>query len=201
MRREERTLRRLRGAAAPLGIAILCIALSLGGDAARELLRYERTALTDLELWRLVTAHFVHLSFGHTMLNVTALAIIAVLLDSVLDSLDWIVATSVAALAIDVGLYWLAPQVAWYVGLSGVLHGILTTGALVLAAARDRFGVIILVLIAAKIAWEQWAGPLPFSELASGGPVVTEAHLYGAFGGVVAFGALHGVRGPRVAPL
>jgi rhomboid family GlyGly-CTERM serine protease len=201
MRRENRSLMRLRAAAAPLGIAVLCIILSLGGDAARELLRYERMALADLELWRLISAHLVHLSFGHTVLNVTALAIIALLLDSVLDSLDWIVAASAAALAIDLGLYWLAPQVSWYVGLSGVLHGILATGALVLAAARDRFGVIILVIIAAKIAWEQWAGPLPFSELTSGGTVVTEAHLYGALGGAVAFGALRWIRGSRIASL
>ena len=201
MQRYARASTKLARAAAPLVIAFLCVTLSIGGEGTRELLRYERAALADFELWRLATAHLVHLSFGHTALNVTALAIIALLLDSVLDSLDWIVAASISALAIDLGLYTFAPEVAWYVGLSGVLHGILAAGALALAAARIHLGAIILVLVVAKIAWEQWAGPLPFSELTSGGPVVTDAHLYGGVGGAIAFAALYGIRGSRSASL
>ena len=201
MLRDLRALNSLTRAAAPLVMAILCVGVAVGGESARELLRYERAALGDLELWRLVTAHLVHLSLGHTALNVTALAIIALLFDAVLDTCDWIVTASVSALAIDLGLYAFNPEVVWYVGLSGALHGIVVTGALVLAVARIRLGVILLVLVGGKIAWEQWAGPLPLSELTSGGPVVTEAHLYGAIGGAVAFAALYWIRGPRIASL
>jgi rhomboid family GlyGly-CTERM serine protease len=175
--------------------------LALGGDVARELFRYDRAALADFELWRLATAHLVHLSIGHTALNVIALAIIALLFDSVLDSLDWIVAAAMSALAIDLGLYAASPEVAWYVGLSGALHGIMVAGALTLAIARSRFGAIMLVIVVAKIAWEHFAGPVPFSELTSGGPVVTDAHLYGAVGGAVACVALRLIRGPRIASL
>jgi rhomboid family GlyGly-CTERM serine protease len=197
----ERALTTLARAAVPLAIAILCVLFALGGDGARELFRYERTALAAGELWRLATGHLVHLSPGHTALNVTALAIIALLFDAVLDSLDWLVAASVSAFAIDAGLYVLNPEVSWYVGLSGALHGILVTGALALAVARIRFGLILLALVVAKIGWELWRGPLPFSELTSGGPVVTEAHLYGALGGALAFAALHWIRGSRIASL
>jgi rhomboid family GlyGly-CTERM serine protease len=141
------------------------------------------------------------LSAGHTALNVIALAIVALLFDSVLDSVDWIVATSMSALAIDLGLYAASPEVAWYVGLSGALHGIMVAGALVLAIARSPFGAILLLVVVAKIAWEHFAGPLPFSELTSGGPVVTDAHLYGAMGGAVAGAALYLIRGSRIASL
>jgi rhomboid family GlyGly-CTERM serine protease len=141
------------------------------------------------------------LSFGHTVLNVTALALIALLLDSVLDSVDWVVAVSISALAIDIGLYAFTPTVAWYVGLSGTLHGIMVTGALALVVARSRLGAILLVLVIAKVVWELFAGPVPFSELASGGDVVTDAHLYGAVGGAVAYAALRAIRGSRIASL
>jgi rhomboid family GlyGly-CTERM serine protease len=198
---EVRAPTRLLRAAAPLGIAVLCIALAFGSDGARELFRYDRAALAEFELWRLATAHLIHLSAGHTALNVIALAIIAFLFDSVLDSLDWIVAASMSALAIDLGLYAGSPEVAWYVGLSGALHGIMVAGALALAVARSRFGAILLLIVVAKIAWENIAGPLPFSEATSGGPVVTEAHLYGAVGGAVAFAALYWIRGARIASL
>jgi rhomboid family GlyGly-CTERM serine protease len=198
---DARALTRLARCGAPLVIAVLCIALALGGDGARELLRYDRALLSDFELWRLVSAHLVHLSAGHTALNVIALAIIALLFESVLDSFDWIVAASLSALAIDLGLYAASPEVAWYVGLSGALHGIMVAGALALAIARSRLGAILLLMVVAKIAWEHFAGPLPFSELTSGGPVVTDAHLYGAAGGAVAYAALYLIRGSRIAPL
>jgi rhomboid family GlyGly-CTERM serine protease len=201
MVRDVRALTRLSRSGAPLVIAVLCIALALGGDVARELFRYDRAALADFELWRLATAHLVHLSIGHTALNVIALAIIALLFESVLDSFDWIVAAAMSALAIDLGLYAASPEVAWYVGLSGALHGIMVAGALTLAIARSRFGAIMLVIVVAKIAWEHFAGPVPFSELTSGGPVVTDAHLYGAVGGAVACVALRLIRGPRIASL
>jgi rhomboid family GlyGly-CTERM serine protease len=198
---DARALTRFARFGAPLVIAVLCIALTLGGDSARELFRYDRVALADLELWRLASAHLVHLSVGHTALNVIALAIIAVLFDSVLDSIDWIVAACLSALAIDLGLFAASPEVAWYVGLSGALHGIMVAGALTLAVARSRFGAIMLLLVIGKIAWEHFAGPVPFSELTSGGPVVTDAHLYGAVGGAVAGAALYLIRGSRIASL
>jgi rhomboid family GlyGly-CTERM serine protease len=198
---DARALTRLARFGAPLAIAVVCVALAFGGDGARELFRYDRAALADFELWRLASAHLVHLSAGHTALNVIALAIIALLFDSVLDSFDWIVAASMSALAIDLGLYAANPEVAWYVGLSGALHGIMVAGALALAVARSHFGTILLVIVAAKITWEHFAGPLPFSELTSGGPVVTEAHLYGAVGGVVAWATLYMIRRSRIASL
>lgn len=201
MLRDAGALTRLARTAAPLALAVLCLALALGGDGAREMLRYERAALADFELWRLISAHLVHLSFGHTVLNVTALALIAILFESALDSLDWIVAASISAVAIDVGLYAFSPAVAWYVGLSGALHGIMVTGALALVVARSRLGAILLALVVAKVAWEHFAGPVPFSELASGGNVVTDAHLYGAVGGAVAYAALRAIRGSRIASL
>ena len=46
-------------------------------------------------------------------------------------------------------------------------------------------GFILLLLLVAKISWEQFSGPVPGSELTSGGPVVVDAHLYGALGGVL----------------
>jgi len=191
----------LRRWAVPLGIALLCIALSLGGDIARELGRYERVALAEGEVWRLVAAHLVHLGAGHVALNLAALGILVLLFDGVLDGTAWAASAGASALAIDAGLYWLAPDVDWYVGLSGVLHGIVAAGSIGLIAARAPSGYALLLLVTAKLAWEQWAGPLPHSELMSGGPVVVAAHLYGAAGGAVAFVLLAMVRRHRSPPV
>jgi len=118
-------------------------------------------------------------------LNLSALAIMAALLDGVLDTFEWYCVGLAAALGIDVGLYFLSPEVEWYVGLSGVLHGWLAAGALRLVLEGELLGWPLLLGVAGKVLWEQWAGPLPFSESSSGGPVVVDAHLYGALSGIV----------------
>ena len=88
--------------------------------------------------------------------------------------------------AIDVGLWFVNTQLQWYVGLSGVLHGILAAG-IVVSLRSPRIELLALgLLLVAKLGWEQAYGPLPGSEGSSGGPVVVAAHLYGAIGGALA---------------
>jgi len=178
----------------PLGVALLSVVLSLGGDTLRELARYERGELLAGDIWRLVTAHLVHLGMGHTILNVGALGILVWLFDEILDNAEWAVVMLASALSIDAGLYWFASDVDWYVGLSGVLHGVMIAGSLKLLAARAPIGMLLLLLTLGKLAWEQWGGPVPYSELTAGGPVVVEAHLFGAIGGVAGLALLMLVR-------
>ena len=71
-----------------------------------------------------------------------------------------------------------------------MLHGWFAAGALAMtrdSAPRERrFGAILLALIVLKLVYEQWLGPLPMTAESAGGPVVVDAHLFGALGGVVA---------------
>ena len=60
-------------------------------------------------------------------------------------------------------------------------------GGLRLVFERLLLGIPIVLSVVAKLAWEQVAGPLPFSEATAGGGVVIAAHLYGAVGGLVWF--------------
>jgi rhomboid family GlyGly-CTERM serine protease len=167
-------------------VAVICLVLGVGGAAARSWGQYERTGIESGELWRLVTAHFVHLGWGHLILNLVALALIALLFDDLLTDVDWIAATLAAALAIDAGLYVWDNDVSWYVGLSGVLHGHVALGALLLTLERSGVGAALALGLIGKIAWEQHAGPIPLTQASAGGPVVVAAHLYGALGGIAA---------------
>ena len=87
--------------------------------------------------------------------------------------------------AIDLGLWLGSPQLAWYVGLSGLLHGMLAAGIVAGLAHRNSEALILAVVVAGKLAWEQFAGPLPGSEATSGGAVIVDAHLYGVIGGAL----------------
>jgi rhomboid family GlyGly-CTERM serine protease len=179
-------IRRLRENWAVVALALLCLALAAGGDEARVLGRYERVAIENGEYWRLVTAHLVHLSFGHLWPNVAALAILGLLLDDVIRNADWWRVAAASAAAIDVGLYLYQPGVLWYVGLSGVLHGVVAAGAIALFTRhRALAGALGLGLIV-KLTFEQIYGAVPFTAESVGGPVVVSAHLYGALGGGLA---------------
>lgn len=184
-----------------LALAAAAALAALGGDAARDALRYERGALEAGEGWRLLTGHLVHLGWGHLAMNLAALGLIRLVVADAFSTKDWIAAFAVSALGIDLGLYVLSPAVDWYVGLSGVLHGLIAAAALVMLRTQPALGVLLGGGVLLKLLVEQTAGPLPLSESTAGGPVIAEAHLYGAAAGAL-YGALRATSRRRApAPL
>ena len=183
------SVRRLRDSWVIVALLVVCVVLAAGGDAVRELGRYERDAIESGEYWRLVTGHLVHLGLGHLWPNLAALAIIGLLFEGVFRNADWLRIGAASMAAIDIGLYVLDPDVSWYVGLSGVLHGYVAAGALALIVRRERVGVVLAVGLTAKIVFEQVVGPVPFTAASVGGPVVVAAHFYGVVGALLAEGA------------
>jgi rhomboid family GlyGly-CTERM serine protease len=157
-------------------------------EPVRLALRYERTAVLAGEYWRLLTGHFVHGSTAHLALNLAGLALVAVLFARDFSLGEWLLILLASIAAIDIGFVFYEPQLEWYVGFSGVLHGALAAGAIAWWRHESRHLALALSLIVvAKLAWEQWRGALPFSGDMS---VIVDAHLYGALGGALAAGVL-----------
>lgn len=188
----------LSGALWPAVTLVLISALILlAGDAARVELRYERSALDELELWRLVTGHLVHLGIGHFLLNAAGLLLVALLVGDAFTARAWWLVVGVCVFTIDAAFWLLYPTLEWYVGLSGVLHGMLVAGVVMSIRTRTLESGLIAAAVAAKLLFEQIIGPLPGSEASSGGAVVVDAHLYGAIGGLVSIAILAGLRRAR----
>ena len=168
-----------------LGLVLLTLVLlSLLGEDARLALRYEREAVLQGEYWRLVTGHLVHGSTQHLLLNGAGLGLIAALFPHDYSWRAWLLIALFSLLAIDIGFVFYEPQLFWYVGLSGVLHGALAAGAIAWGRHESRpLAVLLSAIFVGKLAWEQWQGALPLS---GGLPVVVDAHLYGALGGALA---------------
>ncbi|MFI4914653.1 MAG: rhombosortase [Steroidobacterales bacterium] len=164
-------------------LTVLLWVPAVGGDRWRLALRYDRGALLARQWWRLLSAHLVHLDARHIALNAAGLLLLWALFARVLRPWQWLIVTLITALGIDAGLWWLAPQVQWYVGASGVLHGVWSGGTVALLRQRERFGVAVLALLVVKLAYERIADTTPF---AYGLPVVPQAHFYGACAGALA---------------
>lgn len=169
----------------PLALSVVIIGLGLLGDAAQEWLRYDRAAILDGQWWRLLGAHLVHLGPGHLLMNLAGLWLVWALVGSALSERGWLVLMCADALITGLGLLIFNPQLGWYVGLSGVLHGLLVAGAVSEVRGGRRDAWLLLAALAFKLGWEQWAGPLPGSEASAGGTVIVDAHLYGALGGLL----------------
>jgi rhomboid family GlyGly-CTERM serine protease len=171
----------IRGVVLALACAAL-LAATLGGDAVRSALRYDRNALAAGEWWRVVTGHLVHLSFEHAAVDVLALVLLWMLFGRDYSPRAWLLVLAGAAAAIDLGLWVADSTLIWYVGSSGVLHGVFAAGVVAHLKRGERDGWLLGALLVAKLTYEQSVGALPLVP----GPVVIDAHLYGALGGTLA---------------
>lgn len=172
-------------------VAMICIVLLLWPDGFTAV-RWQRGAISDGQWWRVISAHFAHLGLLHACANLAGMALVIELLGASVRAADAVWVMLVSALAIVAGLAWLNPAVVWYAGLSGVVHGLWAGCALLgcrrlavpapkLALHAAALGVLVLKLMLPS---------LPWGALASGLPVVTQSHLYGALGGAAAALAL-----------
>lgn len=168
-----------------LVLLIVCMLLALAGEPARTLLRYDRTGLQHGEIWRLVTGSFVHLGWSHLLEDMLGALLLWLLFEEWLAGQRFLWVLLAGSLGVGAGLYLGSPDVQWYVGISGALDTVWAVGALCMLRDHDRFGVWLGGFLVLKLLYEQTAGPLPFSASATGGAVVVDAHLYGAFTGAV----------------
>jgi rhomboid family GlyGly-CTERM serine protease len=169
----------------PLIYIAIAVLIMLGGEAAQELLRYDRVWLGQGEVWRFVSGHLTHMGWPHLALNSAGLVLVWYLVGGTFSNRSWLLIIAVTLATIDVAFWFRNPELYWYVGMSGLLHGLLAAGIVAQLGKLNAETGILLLLLSAKIVWEQWNGPVPGSEATSGGTVIVDAHLYGALGGIL----------------
>jgi rhomboid family GlyGly-CTERM serine protease len=181
----------------PAALILLIALLGLGGDAVRDALNYDRVAIHGGEVWRLLTANFVHLGWWHLFLNVLGIVVLVLLCPESLEWAVWARRILVVGTGMSLGLYLFVPGTRWYVGASGLIHGLFVLGlGRQVLKQRDLIAAGCLAYLIGKIAWELSTGVPISDEKAIGGAVLVESHLYGslsALGYGLIFGAFTGV--------
>lgn len=158
------------------------------------------TAAPGTEIWRLATGQLVHVSWTHLLLNILGLSLVWLLVGDAFGGLGWILVTLVCLAAVNVGLIIYSPDVAWYAGLSGLLHGLIVAGALANWNRSRYVSVALLVFVVSKLIFEHYKIGLVAAEQLIGASVISDAHVYGAVGGVLA-GIAALVGGSWVSPI
>jgi rhomboid family GlyGly-CTERM serine protease len=166
-----------------LGICAALLLIQAGGGAAGSVLRYDRDGLHAGQWWRLLTGHVIHLGYEHAVLDIAGLVLMWALFARDYSPRQWLLIIGLSVIGVDAGLWLLSWTTQWYVGSSGVLHGVLAAGACAHLRRREPDGWILVLFLIGKLVYEQAQGALP---LTAGGAVIVDAHLYGAVGGALA---------------
>lgn len=174
----------------PLAIGALAFLAMAGGLDALYWLRYEREAILGGEVWRVLTGHLAHMGWAHLVVNLGGLLLIWLIFSRMLGTARWALVFGCCALGVSLGLLLFHPDLRWYVGMSGVLHGMFVAGAVAGIHAGYRAEWLLLGFLALKLGWEQVQGAMPGTEDFVGGLVIVDAHLYGALTGLAVILAL-----------
>ncbi|HSW33865.1 MAG TPA: rhombosortase [Steroidobacteraceae bacterium] len=173
--------------ALPVALSALLLAIYFVVPGAAPAWRYDRAAILDGEAWRLVTGHLLHADVHHLGWNVFGVLLVWFLFARDYTPRQWLAILLASTAVTSAGFLLLEPELEWYVGFSGVLHGCMAAGLVAwLRSTRDPLTWLVAGLFAAKLAWEHFQGALPFTAGTLSLPVVHEAHTYGAIGGVLA---------------
>lgn len=176
----------------PLVLMALILLLALGGQGVREALRYARPEVEAGQWWRLVTCSFVHLGWWHLLLNEIGVLVLVLLCPEPLPWTIWVRRILFLAVGMGLGLHFLVPATSWYVGFSGVAHGLFLLGLVrPVIREKDLIAAGCIAYLVGKIAWELHSGAPVSDEQAIGGKVLVESHLYGTLS-AVAYGLIFG---------
>jgi rhomboid family GlyGly-CTERM serine protease len=167
-------------------LSVLAIGAYAGGPRLFTRLAYDRFAILHGEVWRLLTTYLVHAGLGHLVWNLAATGIVWVAVARALRARAWLAVALCVGLGSSVGVLLLRPEVRVMAGLSGLLHGLFAAGAAVELRRGERLAGLLLMVLAAKIAWEQLVGPTLFGGAVLSDRIAIHAHAYGAAAGLLA---------------
>jgi len=164
----------------------------LGGPALWD---YSRSAITDGQVWRVLSGHFVHLNTTHLLMNSLGLLGIVAVWGTALNGARPLWLSMSIGLGISVSLWLGEPQLQHYAGASGVLHGLFAAGIILARDLDLRFRLFAGAALIAKLIAETQFNT-GSAELI-GAPVIHAAHQWGALWGAVLASAYVAVTATR----
>ncbi len=165
-------------------LLLISFAMYMFGGPAAEGLVFDRQAIMQGELWRLLIGHWVHADLEHLAWNLIAFGILGWMIETSLGHLKLYTALIAGMCGVNAWVWWFIPGLDFYCGLSGILNTLLFV-ILIDGWRRSRNYIFPLVVIGAtaKIGLELFQSSAIFTN--TSWPAVPEAHLAGALAAVI----------------
>lgn len=157
---------------------LLVICQQIMGDHGK-LLAMNSKAILKGDVWRLLSAYFIHANWQHLGINAASLFAAFCLFPEILKRQILLPILLLNALLLSLVMMIILPPQGYYYGFSALLYGLLATSAIYLIK-RNPFSYWVLGFLILKLGSEQIFGPLQSSEELVQGNVATWGHLSGA---------------------
>ena len=152
-----------------------------------EPLIWDRQAVDLGQWWRMWTGHFLHSNHYHLLLNLGGLAVIFSLHQPHYRTWPLMLFSTLSMVMISIGVWLWVPGIERYVGLSALLHGLFTWGALMDIQRGWRSGWLLLLGVLLKVGWEQFSGGEGATSDLIDARVAVEAHLLGVLSALLIY--------------
>ncbi|MEJ2470874.1 MAG: rhombosortase [Desulfuromonadales bacterium] len=164
-----------------IGIALASL-IVFGNPWLSDQALYDRLAIQQGQLWRLLTAPLAHLSTSHLVWNLLLFLLFGAMLETCRRR-SMILISVLTALTTGIIYLLFVPNLTYYGGLSGLLTGLVAYLALIRIDQRENsrsLWIVVLVLLLAKIGVESVINqPLFVATAGTNFHVLPSSHLIG----------------------
>ena len=159
---------------------------------------YDRESVENGDYWLLLSANFTHLNWTHFSLNLFGISLLTYLHWEHYLLKSFLPLILLCAFLVTCGLHWINTDISSYVGLSGVLHGLLAWGIAQDIGKGKALGWLLAIFLVLKLGLELFGiGSSTTTDMIDA-PVITAAHLYGAIGGTIYYVLERVVKSPAI---
>jgi rhomboid family GlyGly-CTERM serine protease len=178
-------------------LAATALVLALLPESLSRWLEFDRQALGNGELWRLWTAHLVHFSFQHALIDALVLGAAGFIVEKALGARATTWMLGAMAPAISIGLWCGSPELTHYRGLSGMATAMVVIAMMHLARQfpSSRPAITLLaVAMTLKVSGDALGHSPDMAGLPAGVAVEWRAHVLGALAAGVYFSTFTSLR-------
>ena len=169
----------------PLIVGLISIAAFLCEPMSSDYFALERTWWSQGNYYQIVSGHFLHTNFIHLLFNLLGLLLLWALHGDDYGVASYLAKFLIVCMGISFCMYFFSDDIVWYVGLSGVIHGVFAWGCIRDLENKVFSGWLLLIGLALKVGNEQLNGAGSLMPKLIDASIAIDSHLYGAIIGLL----------------
>ncbi|MBF7072766.1 rhombosortase [Glaciecola sp. MH2013] len=169
----------------PLIVCIVSITAFFFEPLSSEYFALERSWLSSGHYYQILTGHFLHTNTTHLLFNLFGVVLLWLLHGDDYRAASYLAKFSLICLSLSLLLYFFSPDIEWYVGLSGAIHGVFAWGCIQDIENKMKTGWLLLLGLLIKVLSEQTYGAGTLMQELIEANVAVDSHMFGSILGII----------------